>query len=263
MRRLAVKWPARRARRWRIGHAAPRSAWGTRRSLGTVRTPGKGDEMSLGPSPHSFHTQSRPRVSSLKKRPRTRSVHVPRIFEVRLSMIPRSWRSAGRATRSGNAARPHTTAPAWHCRRGGGRARHTSGKTERVKGCPARTGDTSCSAPKVGNRGLSSSAVSPPEDLVREAAKLRRTSALFVKNLDYPIGPRPRADGEGPDRFEFVGRESVREVRIDIARTGDRKQQPPIWAGANAPQQGLYGTHRGLPRRPLTRWRKTIDETNE
>jgi len=147
MRRLAVKWPARRARRWRIGHAAPRSAWGTRRSLGTVRTPGKGDEMSLGPSPHSFHTQSRPRVSSLKKRPRTRSVHVPRIFEVRLSMIPRSWRSAGRATRSGNAARPHTTAPAWHCRRGGGRARHTSGKTERVKGCPARTGDTSCSAP--------------------------------------------------------------------------------------------------------------------
>src|SRR6266850_8587077 len=37
---LAVKWPEKRARRWRVGHAPPRSAWGTRRSPGTVRTPG-------------------------------------------------------------------------------------------------------------------------------------------------------------------------------------------------------------------------------
>ena len=37
---LAVKWPERRPRRWRGGHATSRSAWGTRRSLGTVRTPG-------------------------------------------------------------------------------------------------------------------------------------------------------------------------------------------------------------------------------
>jgi len=35
----AVKWPERRARRWRVGHTPP-TAGGTRRSLGTVRTPG-------------------------------------------------------------------------------------------------------------------------------------------------------------------------------------------------------------------------------
>ena len=40
LRLAAVKWPGRRARRWRVGRAAPRFAWGIRRSLGTVRTPG-------------------------------------------------------------------------------------------------------------------------------------------------------------------------------------------------------------------------------
>src|SRR3989442_13665324 len=38
---LAVKWPERRARRWRLRHARPPIRWGdTRRSLGTVLTPG-------------------------------------------------------------------------------------------------------------------------------------------------------------------------------------------------------------------------------
>jgi len=55
-RRLAVKWPERRARRWRVGHARPRFPWGTRRSLGTVGTPV--DQLAAGEPNGSGRRQS-------------------------------------------------------------------------------------------------------------------------------------------------------------------------------------------------------------
>ena len=46
--RLAVKWPARRARRWRIGHAAPRSAWGDTSIPGDRTHPGAAVDAAVG-----------------------------------------------------------------------------------------------------------------------------------------------------------------------------------------------------------------------